>query len=151
MRKVMLVGMVLVAACGDGEQVTVDARAADAAPDATIDAPPSSCASGAKTIFLDRAGGLYVGGTADDATTNTTKVLGTDTFNVPAFPHGDTTWNDIKTCVTAALAPYGVVVTDVDPGTAVHHEIVFTTSYAAWPNGNPNYGSLSSTNCRGRG
>src|SRR5687767_6378303 len=133
MRKVMLVGAALMAACGDdGGQVQVDAKVAsiDAAIDAPIDAP--ACAGG-KTLFLNRAGGTYNGAPADDATLNNTKVLGTDTYAVPAYPYGDPSWSSIKTCVTMAFAPFNVVVTDVDPGTAPHHELVFTTTYNAWP------------------
>ena len=147
MRKVMLVGTVVMAACGgdDGGHAVMDAKQADAAPDSQ-----TSC-SGGKVIFLNRAGGTYNAGTADDATTNTTKVLSTGSYAVPAYPNSDTSWGTIKSCVTTSLAPFGVTVTDVDPGTAPHHEIVFTTTYNAWPGGTANVSTISAANCPGTG
>ena len=151
MRRGILVGAVLVAACGDDGGHPVDARVADTkAIDATTDAAPTTC-NGGKTIFLNRSGGTYNAGPADDATTNTTRVLTSGSYNVTAYPYGEVDWAEIKTCVTAGLTDFGVVVTDVDPGTAPHHEVVFTTSYAVWPDGNPYTSSISSTNCPGVG
>ena len=140
-------------ACGDdsGGHVVADAAphqdaSSDASRDAPIDSP--SC-NGGKTLFLNRAGGTYNASTADDATLNNTKVLASGSFAVPAYPYGDGSWSTIKTCITSQLAPFDVTVTDIDPGTAPHHELVLTTNYAAWPNGNANVSTISGTNCPG--
>src|SRR5688500_5467957 len=136
MRKVMLVVAVLVGCGDDGSSTQVDAAVKrDAAIDAAIDAPPCT---GAKTLFLNRAGGTYNGGAMDDATTNTTKVLGTGSHTVPGYPFGDPSWVAMKTCVESAFSALNVNVVDVDPGSTPHHEIVLTTTYATWPNGNNN-------------
>ena len=139
----MFVGAALLAACGDdGGHPT----------DAGIDTSPDAAFCTSKTIFLNRAGGTYNAGDADDATTNTTRVLESGSFNVSPYPYGDADWGTIKACVRAAFDPFGVTVTDVDPGTAPHHEVVFTTSYAVWPfPNNPNASSVSSVNCSGVG
>lgn len=148
MRKVMLVGAVLLTACGDDSgHAMVDAAAGDTK---LVDAGPTTC-NGGKTLFLNRAGGTYNSATADDATLNNTKVLMSGSLNVPAFPYGDSSWNAIKSCVTTSLAPFGVVVTDTDPGTAPHHEVVVTTTYAVWPNGFNGVASSSATNCPNNG
>jgi hypothetical protein len=145
MRTVMLVGALLLVACGDDGGHPADARV-DTMGDTTTD---TAVCAGSKIIFLNRAGGVYNAGEGDDATTNTTRVLTSGSFNVTAYPFGDSDWATINTCVTSAFAPFGVSVTDVDPGTTPHHEIVFTTSYAVWPGGNPAPSSISSANCPG--
>jgi len=114
MRKVMLVGLLLGACGDDGGGLAVDAK------------QPDTVTSG-KTVFLNRAGGTYSMG-VDDATANVAGAMDM-TRTLAPYPHDDASWTAVKTCVTQALAPFNVVVTDVDPGTAPHHEIVLTTKY----------------------
>lgn len=103
------------AACGGG--------GSGAPADAKPDAAPVSCAHHV-TLFLNAAGGTYVSGTDDDSRTNTTTLLPASAV-MPAYPNAD--FADVKACITAGLAGFSVDVTDVDPGTAPHVELVFTT------------------------
>lgn len=137
--------VVLLAACG-GDDVgnTPDARRAiDAAHD--IDAPANACPGG-KTIFLNRAGGTFMHAATDNAIANTSLVVdGTQTL--AAWPYGDESWQSLKSCIAAGLAPFNATVTDVDPGTALHHEIVFTTKY--WGANADFMWAISAANCGG--
>ncbi|HTL34306.1 MAG TPA: hypothetical protein VL326_14365 [Kofleriaceae bacterium] len=132
MRRAILIGAICVAACGEhGATPPIDA-----AP--LVDAPPCT-----NVVFLNRAGGTYTPG-SDDATTNKSSVIGSAPRTIEPFPYADSVWSAIKTCVTDALTPYGATVTDVDPATAPHHEIVFTTAY--WGSG-PGVVTTSAARC----
>lgn len=143
----MQIGVIVLAGCGDDAHAAIDARVDTPMIDAPTDTSPACTSS--KTVFLNRNGGTYNAGSADDAITNTTRVLTTGSFDVHAYPFGDTDWAMITACVTSAFTPFGVTVTDIDPQTTPHHEIVFSTSYAVWPGGNPYTTSISSANCPG--
>ena len=41
-----------------------------------------------------------------------------------AFPYGDDAWNSVVSCVKDTFSSFNVQVTDVDPGTASHFEIM---------------------------
>jgi MYXO-CTERM domain-containing protein len=45
-------------------------------------------------------------------------------YNLPEFPYSDASFDAIVECVREIYAPYNVTVTDVDPGSAGHHEAV---------------------------
>ena len=85
-------------------------------------------ARGAGTIFLERcaAGCTYFPG-FDDSRTNHSSLLN-QTSNLPAFGQGDPAWAELLACVQRGFAPFDVAVTDVDPGTASHWEIVVAGS-----------------------
>jgi len=104
-------------ACGDNA-TTPDAKVVDTGPGAC--GPPSTAAY---QIFLNRAGGAYVVGSPDDSRTNTTAIITQDTMLAPATVM-DADWSAVLACVTQKLEPFDVAVTDVDPGTADHAEIV---------------------------
>src|SRR5262245_7274919 len=90
-------------------------------------APPDAACIG--TVYLNRAGGTYVPGGRDDGTMNESiLVVGPQTL--PPWPHDDASWRDVVTCITTALRPFPIVVTEVDPSPTPHVEIVFTT--ASW-------------------
>src|SRR5262245_48659011 len=40
------------------------------------------------------------------------------------WPHGEVAWNRLVKCVSDMYAPFDIQVTDVDPGTADHHEVM---------------------------
>jgi hypothetical protein len=50
--------------------------------------------------------------------------IGTGTTTLSAFAGNDTEWQAIVTCVKTTLQPFNVTVTDVDPGTADHFEVM---------------------------
>jgi hypothetical protein len=83
-------------------------------------------AGAAYVVFLDRAGGGYHAG-ATDSTTNSTDIINANT-TIAAWTVADTTWQTITACVAQKFAPFNIVVTDVDPGTADHAEVVFTAA-----------------------
>ena len=104
--------LVVLAACGSSH--------------ATIDAPPCAPA----TLFLDRQGGAFDHGAVDDATRNLSVLLD-GPRTLPAWPYDDATWTETASCIRDALSPFAIAVTEVDPASAPHLEIVFTTSYWA--------------------
>ena len=115
----MLLTLGVLSACGDdGKAGEVDAPVA-------VDAAPCT---GGHLIYLNRGGGTYKPG-PDDAIGNTTRIADGMDRTVPPYPFGDASWTSIKACVEKGLAPFHATVTDVDPGTKLHHEIVFTTKY----------------------
>jgi hypothetical protein len=75
------------------------------------------------TIFLNRCAS---GCTINYGTSNSIN----DTWRVPnpgvltAFPYGDAVWDQVVSCVKDVFSPYVVNVTDVDPGSANHFEIM---------------------------
>lgn len=89
-----------------------------------------SCAN--STVYLDRFGGAYVHGLVDDATQHQSAAIDI-ARTLPAFPGDDVAWGDLTACIRAALAPFAVVVTETDPGSAEHLELVFTDAY--WGDG----------------
>jgi hypothetical protein len=72
-----------------------------------------------KTIFLNRCKGgckVYAGYT--DSRTNKSGI-GQGTLS--AYPHGDTSWNSLVSCMKSVMSRFNVNVTDVDPGANVDH------------------------------
>lgn len=117
--------LLLFAACGGGGKSN---DGVDAPPirDASIDAPMSdACVASTmppQVVFLNRAGGTYTAGTPDDSRTNVSSLTQETRTFTPTVIDGD--WTTVKACVAAKFAPYNVTLTDQDPGTAEHIEIV---------------------------
>jgi Big-like domain-containing protein len=78
---------------------------------------------GPTVLFLNRGGGQYQGSWWDDSTTNQSSILNF-TVDMPAYPYGDRSWNQLLGCMRDAYSPFNVEVTDVDPGDAPHVEVV---------------------------
>jgi len=80
-------------------------------------------ASATGILFLDRcvAGCTYHQG-FDDSRTNSSSII-SGTRILSAFSHGDAAWAEHLACVEASYAPYGITVTDVDPGAVAHFEV----------------------------
>ena len=116
------------ASCGDnGVKVDVDAPK-------PIDAPagPDACVAGnpaAHVIYLNGAGGTFSPG-ADNAGTNTTSILNA-AKTLPATTVDPTEWASFVTCVKSKFAPFAVTITEVDPGTAPHMELVVIDNAAS--------------------
>ena len=91
-------------------------------------APDAACHR--QVVYLDRAGGDYAPGAADDATANVSLLLD-QPRTLPAWPYDDGNWAALTACIRTALAPFAVEVTEQDPGDAPHFELVFTTAYWA--------------------
>ena len=103
--------LALVAACG-GSSVVADAP----------------CAT--PIVYLDRMGGAYDHGLVDNAGQNLSLLLDQPRV-LPPWPNGDVNWQSLANCIRASLAPFPVQVTETDPGTVSHFELVFTTAYWA--------------------
>lgn len=77
------------------------------------------------TIFMNRcASGCNVKrGNSDSSLTDTSAIVSKPGL-VSQFPYGDTAWSQVMDCVTKTFAPFNVVITDQDPGSAHHLEIM---------------------------
>ncbi len=64
---------------------------------------------------------LHPGG--DDVHLRQSSIADSDVL-IPAWTYGTAAWNDLVTCVQQTYAPFNIIVTDVDPGTASHSEII---------------------------
>lgn len=72
-------------------------------------------------LYLNRCrGGCDINAGRDDSRTNSSSIPWSDSHLDP-FPHGDTAWTRVVDCVRALYAPFGIEVTDVDPGPEVNH------------------------------
>jgi MYXO-CTERM domain-containing protein len=83
-----------------------------------------------RTIYLNRNGGLYKAGAANDSGANITPLLPMGTRVIGPALLLDSEWQEVVQCVKDKFAPYSAKVTDVDPGTSAHLEIVFGNSTA---------------------
>lgn len=78
-------------------------------------------------IFMNRDGGHYTDSWWDDATANESSILryGVD---MPVFPYGDGSWDQVMACMRGLYADFDVTVTDVDPGDTPHVEVIVSGS-----------------------
>jgi hypothetical protein len=60
-------------------------------------------------------------GNVDDSRTQTS-TLATGNVSIGGFSQGDQVWSDLVDCVKTTYSPFGVTVTDVDPGNVPHYE-----------------------------
>ncbi len=84
-----------------------------------------SPASNTRTIFLNRCAGS--GCTVQSGNTNSTAVPDRSSIGggrLAPFSQGDATWNSVVTCMREVFGPFNVDITDVDPGSAPHFEIM---------------------------
>jgi MYXO-CTERM domain-containing protein len=88
--------------------------------------------TGGHILFINRCpGGLTINyGEADDSRSNTSMIVN-GTIHLNEFPFSDASWNQIVSDVVEMMAPFGIVVTDVDPGNVPHDEALVCGSYQA--------------------
>ncbi|CAN5322000.1 hypothetical protein BH11MYX1_BH11MYX1_56410 [soil metagenome] len=98
------------------------------------------------TIFLNRcASGCAVKPGNTDSRVDTSGIV-QSSHVLGQFPFGDDTWNKVKACVRDTFAPFNVVITDTDPGSASHFEIMV----GGKPQDlgfDPNFGGVSPNGC----
>lgn len=84
--------------------------------------PNRAAVVNSKIIFLNRCKGgcKVISGFTDSRIDKSDIGAGT----LSAFGSGDTTWNSVVACVKQTFAPFNVTVTDVDPGTEDHFEVM---------------------------
>ncbi len=58
-----------------------------------------------------------------NASTDTSDIVGGN-VTLGAFSDGDATWQQVKACVTQVMSPFNIEVTDVDPGSTPHFEVM---------------------------
>ena len=75
-------------------------------------------------IFFSRAGGKYTLGEPDSRQ----NIDNIDNGLISPFECGDAKWKQVMACLKDTFLPYGVEVTDVDPGMADHIETVVAGS-----------------------
>jgi hypothetical protein len=77
---------------------------------------------------------LHPGGT--DSTTDTSDIVNGNA-TLGAFSDGDATWGQVVQCVKDVMSPFNIEVTDVDPGSAPHFEVMIggTPGQIGLPNG----------------
>jgi hypothetical protein len=102
-------------------------------------------AGSAYVVFLDRVGGTYTAGDTD-STTNTSDLINQMT-SIPAWTIAEPTWQAMRACVAQKFAPFNVALTELDPGTGAHAEVVFTPA-ANVPvlQGNPSIADIACQN-----
>lgn len=104
-----------------------------------------AAAPNSNVIFLNRcASGCLVRVGSANSINDTWPINQNGTLQ--PFPYGDGTWSEVLQCVKEVFAPFNVQITDVDPGTANHFEIMIAGS----PTNlgfDPNTGGISPFNC----
>lgn len=89
---------------------------------------PHSNAASSNVIFMNKCtGGCVVSPGQDDSRTNKSSIV-SRSGTLPAFPYSADVWNQVMACMRQTFGPFNVVVTDVDPGTAEHLEVLVGTS-----------------------
>ncbi len=80
------------------------------------------------TIYLNRCkGGCTLTPGFNDSRTNKSSIID-GTVNIAEFKHGDDSWDTVVRCVRAMYEPFGVTVTDKDPGNVPHFEAIVAGS-----------------------
>lgn len=94
--------------------------------------PGARSHGGGHILFLNRcAGGQTFSPGGDNSRTNRSGVVAQSTgspVNFPAYPYGDSSWNQVVAHVQDIMSPFNISVTDVDPGNTPHHEAVICGS-----------------------
>lgn len=77
----------------------------------------------ARTLYLDRCvGGCTVHGTmVDDATTSSSSIPETGTYQLGAFAYSDAEWAAIVACVTEVYSPYAITITETEPSASTYY------------------------------
>jgi len=106
-------------------------------------------------LYINRcSAGCTLNPGADNAINRTTSLI-SHQVTMPAFPHGDATFNATVACVRALLEPYAVNIVTADPGPVARREVILSGSSttiglpsliykdAPWANGTPIDNALS--------
>jgi hypothetical protein len=83
----------------------------------------------------------------DDSRANTSQIINFP-VNIPPFAYGDQSWQQVVDCVREMYAPFGVEITEHDPGDRPHFEAIVAgnPSDAGFP---PYVGGVSPFECSG--
>jgi hypothetical protein len=88
--------------------------------------PSVSYAVNSAIVFMHRCVGsscTVTSGTTNSST-NRSNIIGVGSGTLSAFSRGDTVWNTTMDCMREVFEPFGVTITDQDPGATPHYEIM---------------------------
>ncbi len=81
-------------------------------------------------IFMHRCGSANpctvqrAGSNSSTASPDRSTIIGVSQGTLGAFSRGDTVWNNTMQCMHEVFSPFGVTITDQDPGSQPHYEIM---------------------------
>ena len=108
----LLLGMTSASAAklpaSDGRRLAVDFD-----PGGTIEPPVQHPEH--RVLYVNRHGGTFVAGSADDSGENKSVLVDAGSKVVPPFDWGDAKWNEVMACVREKYSPYAITVTDTEP------------------------------------
>jgi hypothetical protein len=107
--------LALVAGCG---HTSMPLEPPDAMPDMSTD----TCTGQTTMVYLARTGGSYTPGPNDSRANTSSLLSASHTFAAYDSP----SWAMAHDCIVQQLAPFEISVTESDPGTAPHLEIVLS-------------------------
>jgi hypothetical protein len=97
-------------------------------------------------IYMNRcAGGCTFTPGFNNSVSNQSSIIDS-TINLPAYPYGDDSWNQMMACMREIYGPYNIEITDVDPSPANHIESVVAGSPTD-AGFNPQVGGVSPFTC----
>jgi len=92
--------------------------------EAEILSPADAQAAGYYLLYINRCvGGTTVTPGFNDSRRNTSSIPN-QSITFPEYPYGDSSWNQVLAEVSSILSPFGVEITDRDPGETPHTEII---------------------------
>jgi hypothetical protein len=112
---------------------------------------PAGATAPTNIIFMNRcASGCTVSpGTTDNRTDNSD--IATQLSSLAAFNQGDAAWQTVMTCMRGTFSRFNVQITDVDPGTSPHLEVM-VAGLASQLKSNPplssNVGGIADVSCQ---
>ncbi len=116
--------LVFLMACGGGSDTPADTAPADDAPaDSPVCVPGTQPAT---VVYLNRTGGTYTNGSAEDSSTNVTVIVPANMspLTIPAPTIVETDWTAVRSCLDDLFSPFRITFTETDPGVAEHQEVV---------------------------
>ncbi len=122
--------------------VAIDAVATDAATATTCE----TASVGAPVVFVNRLAGTYTKASIDSPMNNESTIPSNQTSALTAWDVPQSNFDAMQLCLAEVLAPFNVIVTDVEPNMEPYHEIVITSSSSS-EIGFPNTLSLGKLGC----
>lgn len=131
--------------CGDAPTETPDGATANE-PDAAAATTCETATPDARIVFLNRLAGTYAHGSSDSPANNESEIaMRTATLTAWDVPAED--FAAMQLCLAEVLAPFNVVVTNVEPAVEPYHEIAFTSSNSEVIVGGPDHPLLVNFGC----
>jgi len=99
------------------------------------------------TLYLNRcASGCLVTQAAKSNSINNTWPIPVSSGTLSAFPFGDAAWQQVVDCVKDTFSPYNIRITDVNPGSVNHFEIMIA-GLSTELGMSPDYGGVAPGGC----